>query len=78
MSFATASNSTRFFSVVGPAYVAEGHADQSGHLAASTEFAAVETGVAGLWVSFFAAIGISLVNNNQAAKALQVAATAIH
>jgi hypothetical protein len=77
MSFATASNSTRFFSVVGPAYVAESHADQIGHLAARTEFATVETGVAGLWVSFFAAIGISLINNSQAAKAVQLAATAI-
>jgi hypothetical protein len=77
MSF-TASNTTRFFSVVGPAYVAESHADEVGHLAARAEFEAVETGVAVLWVAFFAAIGISLINNSQATKALQVAATAIH
>jgi hypothetical protein len=77
MSFSTASNTTRFFSVVGPAYVAESHAEQLGHLAARNEFAAVQTGIAGLWLSFFAAIGISLVNTNQAAKALQVAATAM-
>jgi hypothetical protein len=39
---------------------------------------AVETGVSGLWVAFFAAIGVSLINNSQAAKALQVAVTALH
>ena len=77
MSFTAASNTARFFSVVGPAYVAKSHADQLGHLVARPEFEAVESGVAGLWMSFFAAIGTSLLNNSQGAKTLQVAAAAI-
>ena len=63
---------------VGPAYVTESHADRSGHLAARSDLEAVETGVTGLLVAFFAVIGVSLSNNSQAAKALQVAATALH
>jgi hypothetical protein len=78
VSFTTANSPTRFFSVVGPAYVEERHADRSGHLAARSDLEAVETGVSGLWVAFFAAIGVSLINNSQTAKALQVAATALH
>jgi len=78
MSFTTANNPTQLFSVVGRAYVAERHADRSGRLAVRSDLEAVETGVSGLWAAFFAAIGVSLINNSQAAKALQVAVTALH
>jgi hypothetical protein len=77
MSFTRANDPTQYFSVVGPAYVAERHLDRPGHLT-SAELEQLKIGVTGLWISFFAAIGISLLNNSQAAKAVHLASTALH
>jgi hypothetical protein len=81
MSFATASNPTQFFSVVGAAYVPENHGDYAGQFVARSEAEPVEeqikSGLTGLWVSFFAVIGISLINHGQAVKAVHFASTAL-
>ena len=70
MSFTTANNPNQFFSVVGAAYVADNHEDRSGHMPADSEPEQLTVGVTGLWMSFFATIGVSLIGNGQAAKAI--------
>lgn len=78
MSFTTGTNPTQFFSVVGAAYVAESHGDRIGHLPAHSEVEQLQVGVTGLWMSFFAVIGFSLIHGSQTAKALQIASAALH
>ena len=78
MSFTTETHSTRFFSVVGAAYVAESHSEMCGYLAARPQTRQVDAAVAGLWASFFAVIGFSLMQAAPAAKAMQVASAALH
>jgi hypothetical protein len=70
MSF-TASNPTQFFSIVGPAYVAENH-EGLGHLPARSEREQIRLGVTSLWVSLFASFGVSLLGAGHAAKAVQI------
>ena len=69
-------NRTEFFTVVGAPYVQEHHADSHGHYRESTDRAPPETGVAGLWLVFYAVIiGASLLNHGTASKAVHVAST---
>lgn len=76
MSFTT-SNPTQLFSVVGSGYVAESHGGP-GHLPPLSEIEQLQIGVTGLWLSLFAAIGLSLIGSSQAARAVQLAAHAFH
>jgi hypothetical protein len=78
MSFTSANNSTGFFSVVGSAYVAEGHSERISHLPPHSDFEQFQVGLSGLWMSFFAVIGFSLTHNAPAAKAMQIASAALH
>ena len=61
-------NSSEFFTVVGSAYVPEGHGDRFDHLAALPETEQLKLGVTSLWLSFFAMIGGSLINSSQPTK----------
>lgn len=70
MSFTSANNPNQFFSVVGSPYVADNHEDRSGHMPEYSELEQLTVGVTGLWMSFFATIGVSLIGNGQAAKAM--------
>jgi hypothetical protein len=76
MSF-TASNPIQFFSVVGPAYVAENH-DGLGHLPARSEREQIRVGVTTLWVSLFATFGVSLIGAGHAAKAVWIDTPTLH
>ena len=78
MSPSTERNHTQFFSVVGAAYVPEEHDGRFGHLAGLPELEQLKLGVSGLWLAFFAMIGASLIGNGQPAKAVQIAAQALH
>jgi hypothetical protein len=58
-------NPSEFFTVVGSAYVPEGHGDRFDHLAALPESEQLKLGVTSLWLSFFAMLSDSLFNGGQ-------------
>jgi hypothetical protein len=65
---------TQLFSVIGAAYVPEDHADDNRHPTKLSEVRQPETGVAGVWLVFYALlIGISLENSGSAAKLVEFA-----
>ena len=67
MSFTTASaNQLIPLSVFGTAYVPERHSECVGSFADGSEVDQLTVAVTGLWASFFAAIGISLMNGQAA------------
>jgi hypothetical protein len=67
-------NRTEFFTVVGAPYVQEHHADDRSHYREYADRNPPETGVAGLWLVFYAVIiGASLFSHGGASKAFHVA-----
>jgi hypothetical protein len=50
---------TGLFTVVGAPYVPERHAEGQGHLHKDVEPRKAETGIAGLWLVFYALLGVA-------------------
>ncbi|HEY5607086.1 MAG TPA: hypothetical protein VIM38_01980 [Alphaproteobacteria bacterium] len=80
MSLSIDKDPTAFFSVVGAAYVPEQRDDCQGHLSESrSDVQQPETGVAGLWLVFYAVIiGASLLTNGGASKLSHLASLVLN
>jgi len=69
---------TEFFTVVGAAYVPEHHVDDSNRIREASETRSPETGVAALWLVFYAVIfGYALFASGGAAKLIEIANVAL-
>lgn len=74
MSIDSERDPTKYFSVVGAAYVSERHDDNRGSDVDRTMASQPASGVAGLWLVFYAVvIGFSVLANSGAAKWINVA-----
>ena len=72
-------NRAELFSVVGAPYVEEHHADGRSHYRGYIDRNPPETGVAGLWLVFYAVIiGVSLFSHGGANKAFHVASATLN
>jgi hypothetical protein len=75
MSYSTGKDPTAFFSVVGSAYVPEQRDDCQGHLSdLHPDVQQSETGVAGLWLIFYALIAGAALFSHGASKLSHIAA----
>jgi hypothetical protein len=67
-------DNTELFTVVGAPYIAEQHTDSHNPLQVENEKPPPETGVAGLWVVFYAVIAVAwLFSSDSVGKAVEYA-----
>jgi hypothetical protein len=74
MSLGIDDDKTKLFTVVGAPYVAEQHNDSRSHYQADKEKPPPDTGIAGLWLVFYAVIaGTWLFGGGTVSKAIEYA-----